>query len=146
MNKLLIGVVVVLAIAVSAAYFFLAGSGGSAVPSEAPDSDSEAVGRNTVLYGALLAGGLVNPFASVDEKQAYAAYELPEGYDADVSQKYAFGAAASSAPQGGKIVVVQYVGSTAKKMWSGSSADVDAWASGELKDEQFEGKIEKKEV
>ncbi|MEM4255401.1 MAG: hypothetical protein QXR53_03675 [Candidatus Norongarragalinales archaeon] len=143
MNKLaIIAIVVVLALA-GAAYFLLFAQQGVA---EYSDPEEEQALRNTELYATLLGGGIQEPFVDVSEAQAYVAYELPEGFDSGVMQKFVIGAASASSQGSQKIIAVQYSGGNATTMWTVANADVEAWVNGQLNDEQFESKVEKKSL
>lgn len=142
MNKiLLIGIIVVVVLVAGAAFFLFA----EQPPAEYNNPEENQAILNTHLYATLTSGGIKDPFVDVSEQQAYVGYDLPDGFDSEVMQKFVVGAASAGAPGSQKIIAMQYIGGKATTMWTVANADVEAWVNGQMTDEQFGSKVEKKD-
>lgn len=98
--------------------------------------------QNTQIVAALISGGINDSFADVTGERTYVAYELPEGYNSTVTQKFVVGAVASAIlDTSDKIVVLQYINSKPKLVWTVQMSDFKAFIVGELTNDQFERKI-----
>ncbi len=141
-NKVLIGVVAVGVLLIAGAAFFLFSPPGPAVAyAESVPADTR--GANAALLGALHNGGIDDPFVDISPAQVYVAYQLPQGFDSTVMQRYVIGASADASPTSSKIISVQYVGGKPKLAWTVQTADFKAYVRGELTVDQFEAKIQK---
>lgn len=99
--------------------------------------------QNANLLGALYSGGIVDPFVDIDDERVYVAYDLPDGQDSDIMQRFAIGASADAAPTVKKIVISQYQASKAKLIWSLSMADFKSFMNAQFTGDQLDAKIEK---
>ncbi|MFA6035913.1 MAG: hypothetical protein WC759_03070 [Candidatus Micrarchaeia archaeon] len=135
-------VAVVVVLLVVGALFFLSQPGAPAQEyTEQVPQDYRS--QNANLGGALYAGGIVDPFIDIDSEHAYVAYELPQGYDADMAQRFVIGAAADAAPTVAQIIVTQYSSGKSKVQWTVQLSDFRAFMNAQLTTEQMEAKIQK---
>lgn len=102
----------------------------------------EARSQNTQIVAALISGGINDSFADVTGERTYVAYELPQGYNSTITQKFVVGATASAVlDTSDKIIVLQYVNSKPKLVWTIQMSDFKAFIVGDLTNDQFEKKI-----
>lgn len=133
--------IVVLVLVVGGAAFFLTRP---VTPMEFDDDRTVDVrSLNTVLFAALLSGGIEDPFVDINNERVYVAYDLPAGSDADVAQRFVVGAAANTAPGAKSIVALQYVDEQPKLLWTVQMADFEAFMEQKITVDQLEEKIQK---
>ncbi len=98
--------------------------------------------QNTQIVAALSSGGINDSFADATDERTYVAYELPEGYNSTITQKFVVGAVASAIlDTSDKIVVLQYINSKPKLIWTVQMSDFKALIVGDLTNDQFEKRI-----
>ena len=151
--KVLIAVVVILIIGGAGLLMLdvdlpqlLGGAVESDVPEYSDTVDLETRSQNTNLVAALMSAGIDDSFVDIDGDRVYVAYALPDGYDADTTQRFVIGAAANASPDSGKIVVTQYEGETANTIWTVQMNDFKSYMLDEITGEALDSKIEKQEL
>ena len=149
-SRLIIGVVVVVILVIAAAFMLMpqpTGPGTEPTAEDIPayteevDLDSRAV--NTNLYASLVSAGFEDPFVDVTAERAYVAYDLPEGMEADMAQRFVIGAAADAAFDVEQVIVTQYEGEAPVTVWTVNMEDFKAFMMDELSGEELDAKIVK---
>ena len=136
----IIAFVIVLAVVAGLAWFLLSTPAASLGASE----ELKYADANSVLYAAMVSGGIEDSFVNINEDMAIVAYELPAGFDSDTMQAYVISAAAHAGVGTQKAVALQFQGGVAKSLWSVSMSDYEDFAAGKITFEQLDSKIEKK--
>ena len=143
----IIVILFVIALIAAGAFIYF---GATASPAE-PQAYAEEVSlqersANSAVFAALADGGIDSAMADVSAEQVYVAYDLPEGTDAEIMQRYVMGVAASAAGDSKMLAILQYQNEQPKLYWTVSTADFDAFVNGELTQEQLDAKIQKQNV
>jgi hypothetical protein len=148
-SKLIIGGVVAVIIIAAAAFLLMqppaTGPEGGAddIPDYTEEVDLETRALNTNLYASLVSAGFEDPFVDIDLERAYVAYDLPEGFEAEMAQRFVIGAAADAAFDVQQIIVAQYEDEVAQTVWTVEMDDFKAFMMDELSGEELDAKIVK---
>ena len=139
--------VIVLVIIIAAAYVLLMQPAAPGVDESVPvyedEVDLDARAMNTDLFAALVSAGFEEPFVDITEERAYVAYDLPEGMEADIAQRFVIGAAADTAFDVPQIIVTQYQDEVPVTVWTVEMADFKDYMNNELSGEELDAKIVK---
>ncbi len=136
----------VLALIAAGAFIYF---GAAASPAE-PEAYTEEVtleekSANGGVIATLASAGIESALADVSAEQVYIAYDLPQDMDADITQRYVMGIAASAGANSKNLVILQYRDEKPKVSWTVASEDFDSFIRDEITGDEFDSRIKKQE-
>ncbi len=127
-QKIAIGIIALLVIAVAALYLW-------PVPQELSANET-----NSEIYAALVAGGIEDAVVDVTANQVIIAYNLPANTDKDASQFFVMGTVAASTPDIETLKIETHTGQTVETV-TVKIKDVTDLLGGRLTETQFRIKM-----
>src|SRR3989344_2158253 len=132
-------VLFVLALIAAGAFIYF----GPAASSAEPEAFTEEVtleekSANGGVIATLASAGIESALADVSAEQVYIAYDLPQGMDADITQRYVMCVAASAGADSKNLVILQYQDEKPKVSWTVASEDFDAFIRDEITGDEFD--------
>ncbi|VVB70503.1 Uncharacterised protein [uncultured archaeon] len=139
MKKWIIITLIVLVLIVAGAYFYAYAPASDYVEKVSLEERSD----NANLYATLLGAGIQDPFVDVNSDRVYVAYELPQGSNSDIMQRFVLGAAADANPNTQQLIVTEYVNDQPVTTWTLSMSDFKSFMTQKITEQQLDVTIQK---